>query len=128
MTASDYNLSGYEISKQVSDEVITRAENDVLNSYVIPIIGQIATIEDYKCEVMALAYCLMLRRNITKTRFGSEIKNNQYGTVKQYENAALNTQIAGICKIAYKSLVSKTTLEAPFNTVTDIIDSGFYKY
>ena len=128
MTASDYNLSGYEISKQVSDEVITRAENDVLNSYVIPIIGETATIEDYKCEVMALAYCLMLRRNITKTRFGSEIKNNQYGTVMQYENASLNTQIAGICKIAYKSLVSKTTLEAPFNTVTDIIDSGFYKY
>ena len=128
MTASDYNLSGYEISKQVSDEVITRAENDVLNSYVIPIIGETATIEDYKCEVMALAYCLMLRRNITKTRFGSEIKNNQYGTVMQYENAALNTQIAGICKIAYKSLISKTTLEAPFNTVTDIIDSGFYKY
>ena len=128
MTASDYNLSGYEISKQVSDEVITRAENDVLNSYVIPIIGETATIEDYKCEVMALAYCLMLRRNITKTRFGSEIKNNQYGTVMQYENVALNTQIAGICKIAYKSLVSKTTLEAPFNTVTDIIDSGFYKY
>ena len=128
MTASDYNLSGYEISKQVSDEVITRAENDVLNSYVIPIIGETATIEDYKCEVMALAYCLMLRRNITKTRFGSEIKNNQYATVMQYENAALNTQIAGICKIAYKSLVSKTTLEGPFNKVTDIIDSGFYKY
>ena len=128
MTAIDYNLSGYEISKQVSDEVITRAENDVLNSYVIPIIGNGATIEEYKCEVMALAYCLMLRRNITKTRFGSEIKNNQYGIVMQYENASLNTQIAGICKTAFNSLKSKSTDLSNISNVTDIIDSGYYYY
>ena len=128
MTANDYILAGYEMAKQVSEEVITRAECDVMEAYVIPILGAEATIEENKCDVMALAFCLLLRRNVVKTRFGSEIKNNQYGTVMQYENAALNTQIAGICKPAYKSLISKTTLEAPFNTVTDIIDSGFYKY
>ena len=152
MTANDYILAGYDISKQVSEEVITRAEKDVMSAYVIPILGAEATIEENRCDVMALAYCLLLRRNVVKTRFGSEIKNNQYGTVMQYENGVLNQQIAGICQPVFKSLKSKagaattatteyslenilmgylpTTLGGSerFGEVIDIIDGGFYIY
>ena len=152
MTANDYILAGYEISKQVSEEIITRAENDVMNAYVIPILGAEATFEDNKCDVMGLAYCLMLRRNIVKTRFGAEIKNNQYGTVLQYENGILNQQIAGICQPIFRSLKTKSaaaeTSESGFSIgnwlmglmparlssskrfskVVDIIDGGFYRY
>lgn len=128
MTASDYILEGYEISKQISEDVLNKAEADVFKAYVIPILGDTTTIEENKCDVLALAYCLMLRRNIIKTRFGSEIKNNQYGTVMQQENAMLNSQITGICNIALKSLKDKSSLEAPYNSVIDIIDCGYYKY
>ena len=151
MTANDYILAGYEMSKQVSEEVITKAECDVMSAYVIPILGAEATIEENKCDVMALAYCLLLRRNVVKTRFGSEIKNNQYGTVMQYESGVLNQQIAGICQPVFKSLKSKAGVEtvtteyslenilmgylpatlgssARFGAVIDIIDAGFYRY
>ena len=128
MTIAEYKAAGYEMANQVSEAAIAKAEKDVFEAYVKPIVGSDANAADFEDEIMALAFCLLLRRNVVKTRFGSEVKTNQYGTVMQYENAALNTQIAGICKTAYKSLVSKTTLKAPFNTVTDIIDSGFYKY
>lgn len=151
MTANDYILAGYEMSKQVSEEVITKAERDVMSAYVIPILGAEATIEENKCDVMALAYCLLLRRNVVKTRFGSEIKNNQYGTVMQYESGILNQQIAGICQPVFKSLKSKSGYEmvtteyslenilmgylpttlgssARFGEVIDIIDAGFYRY
>ena len=151
MTANDYILAGYEMSKQVSEEVITKAERDVMSAYVIPILGAEATVEENKCDVMALAYCLLLRRNVVKTRFGSEIKNNQYGTVMQYESGVLNQQIAGICQPVFKSLKSKAGPEtvtteyslenilmgylptmlgssARFGEVIDIIDAGFYRY
>ena len=151
MTANDYILAGYEMSKQVSEEVITRAERDVMEAYVIPILGAEATIEENKCDVMALAFCLLLRRNVVKTRFGSEIKNNQYGTVLQYESGVLNQQIAGICQPVFKSLKEKagTDTDIPeysvenilmgymptrlcgsgrFGKVVDIIDGGFYRY
>ena len=128
MTANDYILSGYEISKQVTEEVITRAESDVMTAYVLPIIGSDAKKEDYKCEVMALAYCLLLRRNIVKTRFGSEVKINQYGTVMQQENAMLNSQICGMCNIAISGLKEKTLSTENFNRVKDIIEFGYYKY
>ena len=151
MTANDYILAGYEMSKQVSEEVITRAERDVMEAYVIPILGAEATIEDNKCDVMALAFCLLLRRNVVKTRFGSEIKNNQYGTVMQYESGVLNQQIAGICQPVFKSLKEKAGADTDipeysvenilmgymptrlcgsgrFGKVVDIIDGGFYRY
>ena len=151
MTANDYILAGYEMSKQVSEEVITRAERDVMEAYVIPILGAEATIEENKCDVMALAFCLLLRRNVVKTRFGSEIKNNQYGTVMQYESGVLNQQIAGICQPVFKSLKEKAGADTDipeysvenilmgymptrlcgsgrFGKVVDIIDGGFYRY
>lgn len=151
MTANDYILAGYEMSKQVSEEVITRAERDVMEAYVIPILGAEATVEENKCDVMALAFCLLLRRNVVKTRFGSEIKNNQYGTVLQYESGVLNQQIAGICQPVFKSLKSKAGADTDipeysvenilmgymptrlcgsgrFGKVVDIIDGGFYRY
>ena len=151
MTANDYILAGYEMAKQVSEEVITRAERDVMEAYVIPILGAEATIEENKCDVMALAFCLLLRRNVVKTRFGSEIKNNQYGTVMQYESGVLNQQIAGICQPVFKSLKEKAGADTDipeyslenilmgymptrlcssgrFGKVVDIIDGGFYRY
>lgn len=127
MTASDYKLAGYEVGNQLSDGVILSSENDVMAAYVKPICGADAKIEDYKDEVMGLAFCLMLRRSAIKTRLGAEIKNTNFGSQLLHDSATMMAQIAGICSIQINSLKSKTTLEAPY-LVKDIIDCGYYIY
>ena len=126
MTVNEYISAGFNLSTQISQQVITAAEVDVFDAYVKPIIGAEADKDDFKSEIMALAFCLMLRRNVVKTRFGSETKNNQYATVMQFESGQLQNQIYGHCQPAYKSLKSRSTLTEPCTSVTDIIDSGFY--
>ena len=127
MTASDYKLAGYEVGNQLSDGVILSCENDVMAAYVKPICGADAKIEDYKDEVMGLAFCLMLRRSAIKTRFGAEIKNTNFGSQLLHDSATMMAQIAGICSVQINSLKSKTTLKAPY-LVKDIIDCGYYIY
>lgn len=127
MTASDYKLAGYEVGNQLADSVILASENDVMTAYVKPICGADAKIEDYKEEVMGLAFCLMLRRSAIKTRFSAEIKNTNFGSQLLHDSATMMTHIAGICSIQINSLKSKTTLEAPY-LVKDIIDCGYYIY
>ena len=127
MTASDYKLAGYEVGNQLSDGVILSSENDVMTAYVKPICGVDAKIEDYKDEVMGLAFCLMLRRSAVKTRFGAEIKNTNFSSQLLHDSATMMAQIAGICSVQINSLKSKTTLEAPY-LVKDIIDCGYYIY
>ena len=127
MTASDYKLAGYEVGNQLSDGVILSSENDVMAAYVKPICGADAKIEDYRDEVMGLAFCLMLRRSAIKTRFSAEIKNTNFGTQLLHDSATMMAQIAGICSVQINSLKSKTTLEAPY-LVKDIIDCGYYIY
>ena len=123
MTIADYRAAGYELSNQVNSNSLGHAENDVFECYIKPIAGDNALISDFKNEVMALAYCLLLRRNAVKTRFGAESKNNQYGTVLTLENHAINFQIAGICK----PIIDKLKATYPSDTtykIIDIIDCG----
>ena len=125
MTISEYRTAGFEISNQVNQKAIDWAEVDVFENYIKPVIGADAEVENFTLEIMGLAYCLILRRNAIKTRYGVERKNNQYGTVLSVENAELNLQIAGICKPIIDKLKSTTTLEPPYKVI-DIIDCGIY--
>ncbi|HAT81200.1 MAG TPA: hypothetical protein DCS17_07395 [Flavobacterium sp.] len=125
MTVPEYISSGYPISGQVSDAIVERAETDVMNCYVKPIVGVDATVEDYIEEVMALSYCLLLRRSILKTRFGSEQKKSQNG--ERFEDSIILRQITSICMPAILSLETKSLIDVPYNDVSDIIDFGYYK-
>ena len=126
MTIAEYKAAGYEMANQVSEAAIAKAEKDVFEAYVKPIVGSDANAADFEDEIMALAFCLLLRRNVVKTRFGSEVKTNQYGTVMQFESNVLQSQVVGLCVPAIKSLISKTALSKPFNDVSDIIGYGYY--
>ena len=128
MTIAEYKAAGYEMANQVSEAAIAKAEKDVFEAYVKPIVGSDANAADFEDEIMALAFCLLLRRNVVKTRFGSEEKTNQYGTVMQFESNVLQSQVVGLCVPAIKSLISKTALSKPFNDVSDIIGFGYYKF
>ena len=126
MTVQEYITAGFEISAQIKQTAITRAENDVINSYIIPIIGADYVAADLKNEIMTLAFCLLLRRNVVKTRFGAEQKNNQYATVMNVESKELNNQIAGYAMPVIQSLIESTESKTKPKTVRDIIDCGYY--
>ena len=126
MTVQEYITAGFEISAQIKQAAIARAENDVINSYIIPIVGADYNADDLKNEIMTLTFCLLLRRNVVKTRFGAEQKNNQYATVMTVESKELNNQIAGYAMPVITSLVESTETKLKPKTVRDIIDCGYY--
>ena len=126
MTVQEYITAGFEISAQIKQAAITRAENDVINSYIIPIIGDDYVADDLKNEIMTLTFCLLLRRNVVKTRFGAEQKSNQYATVMTVESKELNNQIAGYAMPVIQSLIESTESKTKPKTVRDIIDCGYY--
>lgn len=123
MTANEYKNAGFELSNYVTQALIDRCEADVKSNYIDVIIGD-AEIE-YEAELMALAFCLMLRRNVTKTRFSAEKKNNQYATVLAFENSELQAFICNTALPAIKSLETKAGV-ARSGEVMDIINCGYY--
>ena len=123
MTANEYKNAGFELSNYVTQALIDKAEADVKTHYIDVIIGD-AEIE-YESELMALAFCLMLRRNVTKTRFSAEKKNNQYATVLAFESAELQSFISNTALPAIRSLETKAGVSRS-GTITDIINCGYY--
>ena len=103
--------------------ILQQTEADVKTHYIDVISGGAEI--DYESELMALAFCLMLRRNVTKTRFGADKKNNQYATVLAYENAELQAFICNTALPAIKSLETKVGVERS-GAITDIINCGYY--
>ena len=123
MTALEYINAGFEISNQLKQSIIDRAEADVKINYIDKIIGTQEI--DHNNELMALSFCLMLRRNVMKTRFGAERKSNDYATVLSFEAEELNRFIGSTCANAIKSLETKAGVERS-KEIIDIIDCGYY--
>ena len=123
MTANEYKNAGFELSNYVTQALIDRCEADVKTHYIDVIIGDAEI--DYTNELLALAFCLMLRRNITKTRFSAEKKTNQYGTVMAFESSELQSFICNTALPAIKSLETKAGV-ARSGEVRDIINCGYY--
>ena len=128
MTITEYINAGSELSQQVKQSAVDRAETDVINSYIVPIIGSSYVAANLKNEIMTLSFCLLLRRNVVKTRFGAEQKNNQYATVMNVESKELNRQIAGYALPVITSLIDKSVSKVKSKDVRDIIDCGYYIY
>lgn len=123
MTANEYKNAGFELSQNVNQTFIDRCEADVKSSYIDVIIGT-AEIE-YEAELMALAFCLMLRRNVTKTRFSTEKKTNQYGTILAFESLEIQNFIQNTALPAIKSLETKAGITRS-GEISDIINCGYY--
>ena len=69
MTKQWYQEQGYEISSLISDAAIARAERDVTNAYITPIIGD----AEVSTEVRERAIGI-LQRTIFATRAGAKVK------------------------------------------------------
>lgn len=75
MTPQDYANKGFPISLHIDQAVINRAEADVREAYVTPIVG--TQTGDAVADATAnLAFMLMAQRNVFVTRAGAKEKTN----------------------------------------------------
>lgn len=91
MNAQDYRADGYGLSQQIEQGIITRAERDVVNAYIVPLIGEIPTSEQIEAEpirsaVMALAFLLVSQRSSMATRAGAKLKQTEQSSTPTYED------------------------------------------
>lgn len=118
MTASDYKNAGYGLSQLIDQAVITRAENDVISAYLVPLLGHVPTegekaAEPVKTAFMGLSFLLIQQRSITATRAGAKTKLSEQSNTPTYDD--LLRQSAPTC-VRYLSMID----EDAYKKVSDI--------
>lgn len=126
MTAQQYLQKGFNVSMHVEQSIINRAEADVTEAYVTPIVGTIASPAPAQVTdaVLNLAFLLMLQRNVFATRSGAKTKNvNQsqeadtwkvlqdqahtcamkIDELRKMDGANKNAEVVDICRLYFKT-------------------------
>lgn len=118
MTKQWYQENGYEISSYVSDAAIARAERDVTDAYVTPIVGNANVSNEIKERAIGnLAFLLILQRSIFATRAGAKVKTG-YNSMEADAWAKLQ-QEATSCNLQLEILKKQPGVN-PDAHVTDI--------
>lgn len=118
MTKQWYQDHGYEISSLISDAAIARAERDVTDAYITPIVGSTEVSTDVKESAIGnLAFLLILQRTIFATRAGAKVKTG-YNSQEADAWAKLQ-QEATSCHLALETLKTQPGVN-PDAHVTDI--------
>lgn len=118
MTKQWYQDNGYEISSYVSDATIARAERDVTDAYVTPIVGNANVSKEIKERAIGnLAFLLILQRSIFATRAGAKVKTG-YNSMEADAWAKLQ-QEATSCNLQLEILKKQPGVN-PDAHVTDI--------
>ncbi len=118
MTKQWYQENGYEISSYVSDAAIARAERDVTDAYVTPIVGNANVSKEIKERAIGnLAFLLILQRSIFATRAGAKVKTG-YNSMEADAWAKLQ-QEATSCNLQLEILKKQPGVN-PDAHVTDI--------
>lgn len=103
MTKQWYIEHGYKMSSLIDDTEIARAERDVVDAYITPIVGG-ATVPSSMREntIGTLAFLLLLQRSIFLTRGGAKTKSgfNSYDA----DAWAVLQQEAQSCHLAIEQL------------------------
>ena len=118
-----YRQNGYELSTLIDDATIERAERDITDAYITPIVGT-ETVDKTIVEraVGSLAFLLILQRTIFATRAGAKTKtgyNSQDAdawaklqqeatacdlalqVLKRQDGVNANARVNDICKIYF---------------------------
>lgn len=125
MTKQWYQENGYALSSLISDAEITRAERDVTDAYITPIVGSATVSQEVKERAIGnLAFLLILQRTIFATRAGAKVKtgyNSQEADawaklqqeasschlaieiLKKEPGVNQDAQVTDICKIYFKT-------------------------
>ena len=118
MTKQWYQENGYEISSYVNDATIARAERDVTDAYVTPIVGNANVSKEIKERAIGnLAFLLILQRSIFATRAGAKVKTG-YNSMEADAWAKLQ-QEATSCNLQLEILKKQPGVN-PDAHVTDI--------
>lgn len=118
MTKQWYQENGYEISSYVNDAAIARAERDVTDAYVTPIVGNANVSQEIKERAIGnLAFLLILQRSIFATRAGAKVKTG-YNSMEADAWAKLQ-QEATSCNLQLEILKKQPGVN-PDAHVTDI--------
>lgn len=118
MTKQWYQDHGFEISSLISDAAIARAERDVTDAYVTPIVGSEEVSTEVKERAIGnLAFLLILQRTIFATRAGAKVKTG-YNSQEADAWSKLQ-QEATSCHLALEALKSQPGVNPDAN-VTDI--------
>ena len=118
MTKQWYQENGYEISSYVNDAAIARAERDVTDAYVTPIVGNANVSKEIKERAIGnLAFLLILQRSIFATRAGANVKTG-YNSMEADACAKLQ-QEATSCNLQLEILKKQPGVN-PDAHVTDI--------
>lgn len=118
MTKKWYQDNGYEMGSLIDDAVIARAERDVTDAYVNPIVGTAQVPDEVRERVVGnLAFLLILQRTIFATRAGAKMKTG-YNSQEADAWAKLQ-QEASSCHLALELLKGQPGVN-PDASVTDI--------
>ena len=81
MNAQDYIAAGYNVSSLIAQAQITRAEQDVLRAYIVPVYPNAAQEVEInpviRRAVMTFTELLLAERSIFVTRAGSKTKQTE---------------------------------------------------
>ena len=118
MTKQWYQEHGYEISSLISDATISRAERDVTDAYINPIVGSAKVSTEVRERAIGnLAFLLILQRTILATRAGAKVKT---GYNSQEADAWAKLQQEAIsCHLALEVLKKEPGVN-PDAHVTDV--------
>lgn len=126
MTPTEYNAKGLNVSLHIEQAQIDRAERDVRDAYIKPILPNTQTPEPEAVAdaVANLSFLLLLQRNIVETRSGAKIKTNansqnagawdaigeqaqtcamKIDALRQLSGANKTAKVTDICKIYFKT-------------------------
>lgn len=125
MTATDYINKGFRISAHLEQAIITRAEDDVKQAYLLPIVDEsMLTDAVVKDALMNFTFLLLVQRSDFATRSGGKIKltaessnvlalealqeqaficHMKLEAVRSLENARKDAKVIDICKIYFKT-------------------------
>lgn len=118
MTKKWYQDNGYEMGSLIDDAAIERAERDVTDAYVTPIVGAAQVDTSVRERAVGnLAFLLLLQRTIFATRAGAKIKTG-YNSQEADAWAKLQ-QEATSCHLALEVLKNQPGVNPDAN-VTDI--------
>ena len=118
MTKKWYQDNGYEMGSLIDDAAIERAERDVTDAYVTPIVGTAHVDTSVRERAVGnLAFLLLLQRTIFATRAGAKIKTG-YNSQEADAWAKLQ-QEATSCHLALEVLKNQPGVNPDAN-VTDI--------
>lgn len=76
MTPKEYNDKGFAVSLHIDQSIIDRAEADVREAYIKPILGAEASGAEVDDALANLAFMAMTQRNVFVTRSGAKEKTN----------------------------------------------------